>query len=833
MKLKQLANLCGLVSGSLLLTLVAGCDDNKTQTQTSVSSAASTSSAVTSSVLASADITNPSDFARKQEPLYFSLYDIGIAADSDQVKHLLAKDGDTRLATQVIDKDADGTPDNLLVALDLDAGQKRHIEIYADDSAQPQQLKKQTQAEISHKVGGKWNGKEYEGGTFENVQELTPPPQNTDHSFYIRYEGPGIESDKVAYRFYLDWRNGFDIFGKKVPDMVLQNVGQDGYQSYHEDSDWGQDVLKVGKTLGAGGYGFWNGEKVELVSEVEQWTAKIIENGDLFSSLTMHYKGWQINNQKLDLTSQMSMNAGSRLVHVQLHASEDLPNYAIGLVKLPNTELLMGDDDVTSSAWTYVATYGKQSLSGENDNLGMAIIFRRGDREKQTEDEQNHVSVMHTAKGDLDYYLVAAWEKEPGGIKTQQEFIDYLNQEVKRLTTEARVRFDNSLGKTEKQFPITADAALNWSKRLADSELQRKTLNYHYNGWDEKRRRTPKFEYDILGVQILAVEELARVSPEDRYKDVAEQVTGSFVSDEGDIRQYDIKHYNIDSVMPGVVLLNLYQQTHEEKYKKAADLLRKQLKQHPRTSAGAFWHKKTYPNQVWLDGVYMGMPFLAEYSSMFENGASLEEVVNEFKIVRDKLRDPATGLYYHAWDESRKMAWADKDTGRSGLYWGRGLGWLAMALVDVLDYIPEDDPELRQPLLNMVSELAEALKKYQDPATGTWYQILDQPERIGNYRESTASAMFTYFYAKAINKGYLPEHYKPIAQKAYEGLVKEFITVHKDGLISMTNQCLVAGLGFGRDGSYAYYMSEPITENDPKGNGPFILAGVEMYKLLK
>ena len=825
-----MANIGGLVSGSLLLALVAGCDSGKPTTETSVSTVSS--SAASTVVLAQAEIANATDFARHQEPVYFSLYDLGLEDQDAQVQHLIAKEGEQRLPTQLVDRDADGTPDELLVTLDLSPAQKRNITIVADADAQPLDIPKQTQAEISHKVGGEWQDKKYIGGTFQNVKELTPPPQYTDHSEFIRYEGPGIESDKVGYRIYLDWRNGFDIFGKKTSDMVLQNVGQDGYQSYHEPANWGMDLLKVGKSLGAGGYGFWNGKEVELVSNVDQWTAKVIEDGPLYSALNLTYKGWEINNQKLDLVSDLSMTAGSRLVHTRLSMSEELPNIAIGMVKHPGTKLLQGSQEVSGYAWTYVASWGKQSLSGEDDYLGMAILFHRQSRVEQTEDANSYVSVMEPTGGELEYYFLAAWDGEKDGIKTEEEFVAYLEQEVKRLTVTPRIRFESALSEKAKSFPITADAALNWSKRLVDSELERKTLNYHYDGWDENRRRKPKFEYDIHGVQILALEELAKVAPDARYNDVAEKVTGSFITDEGDIREYDIKNYNIDSVMPGMVVLSLYEKTKDEKYRKAADLLRKQLKEHPRTSEGAFWHKQAYPHQVWLDGVYMGMPFLARYSVMFEDGESLEEVVKEFKLVHEKLRNPESGLYYHAWDESRQMNWANKETGLSEFYWGRGLGWLTMALVDVLDYIPESNTELRKPLLDMVTELAADLRRYQDPATGTWFQILDQPERVGNYRESSASAMFTYFYAKAINKGYIPDSYRATAQKAYEGLIKEFVTVHPDGLISMTNQCLVAGLGFGRDGSYDYYMSERIFENDPKGNGPFILAGVEMYKLL-
>lgn len=825
-----MANIGGLVSGSLLLALVAGCDSGKPTAETPVSTVSSTASSAV--VIAQAEVANSTDFARDREPVYFNLYDLGLDAKDAQVQHLIAKEGEQRLPAQLVDRDADGVPDDLLVTLNFAPAQKRNITILADANAQSLEIPKQAQAEISHKVGGEWQDKKYIGGTFQNVKELTPPPQYTDHSEFIRYEGPGIESDKVAYRIYLDWRNGFDIFGKKTTDMVLQNVGQDGYQSYHEPADWGMDLLKVGKSLGAGGYGFWNGKEVELVSKVDQWTAKVVEDGPLYSALNITYKGWEINDKELDLVSNLSMSAGSRLVHTRLSISEELPNLAIGMVKHPGTKLLQGSQEISGYAWTYVASWGKQSLSGEDDYLGMAILFHRQSRIEQTEDANSYVSVMEPTGGELEYYFLAAWDGEENGIKTEEEFVAYLEQEVTRLTTTPRIRLENRLSEEAKSFPITADAALNWSKRLVDSELERKTLNYHYDGWDEHRRRKPKFEYDIHGVQISAVGELAKVAPDARYDDVAEKVTGSFVTDEGDIREYDIKNYNIDSVAPGTVVLDLYEKTKDEKYRKAADLLRKQLKEHPRTSEGAFWHKQAYPHQVWLDGVYMGMPFLARYSVMFEDGASLAEVVKEFKLVHEKLRNPESGLYYHAWDESKQMNWADKETGLSEFYWGRGLGWLTMALVDVLDYIPENNTELRKPLLDMITELAADLRRYQDPATGTWYQIMDQPERVGNYRESSGSAMFTYFYAKAINKGYIPDSYRATAEKAYEGLIKEFITVHSDGLISMTNQCLVAGLGFGRDGSYDYYMSERVYKNDPKGNGPFILAGVEMYKLL-
>ena len=360
--------------------------------------------------IATAEVSNANNFSLQQEPIYFSFYDLGIAADAANNLHLSV--GDQVYPTQLIDQDGDSNLDGILVTSDFAAAETKSFVISSDPSVKQPDVKKQTQAEISIKEGGEWKGKEYIGGTFKNVDKVTPPPQYSDHSYWIRYEGPGIESDKVAYRVYLDWRNGFDIFGKKTNDVILQNVGLDGYDSYHENSDWGVDVLKVGKSLGMGGFGFWNGKSVDLVSQVDEREAVITNNGNIYSAFSINYKGWQVNQQKLDLHAHLSMTAASRSVRVQLKASEELPNLAIGLVKHPNVDFIQGPQEISGYAWTYVATWGKQSLSGADDHLGMAVIFRRDDRAQQTQDETSYVSVMKDKGGELEYYFLAAWEHE-------------------------------------------------------------------------------------------------------------------------------------------------------------------------------------------------------------------------------------------------------------------------------------------------------------------------------------------------------------------------------------------------------------------------------------
>ncbi|MGP9801859.1 glycoside hydrolase family 88 protein [Rheinheimera sp. NSM] len=791
---------------------------------------AATAPTAVSSNIASLSVSNPSTFARKEQILLLPFSDLGVTAD--QAQALVAVSGNNTVASQLIDHSGDGSKDSLLLQFDLTAAEHKQLQIVNDQARfSALQLPKRTQAEISHKTGGQWQDAKYIGGEFQNVTELTPPPQYTDHSEWIRYEGPGIESDKVGYRIYLDWRNGFDVFGNKTGQPVLHQVGLDGYKSYHEMADWGMDLLKVGKSLGAGGFGYWDGDKVQLVSKLSGHTAKVIENGALYSALQIQYKDWQIAGKTTNLTANLGMTAGSRLVHTRLSLSEPLDNIAIGLVRLPDTKVLHGKSEITGHSWTYLATWGEQTLTGSNDKLGMAILYKRGANKQLTGDEHSHVAVMTPAGTELEYYFLSAWDGEPGGIKTEAEFVEYLEQEVAKLTLTPRLTLKTALSEQQKSGELTAKVALDWSERLAASEMTRQTPYYAYGGWDYERKRPSKWEY-TTGLQLQAYDDLLKLRPNPQWQQVLSDVIDSFITEDGDIRTYKISNYNIDSLNSGNMLLREYQRNPKPEYKQALDLLRKQLTEHPRTSEGAFWHKQIYPHQLWLDGVYMGMPFLANYSKAFEQGHAFDEVVKEFTISRDKLRDPNTGLYYHAWDEARAQDWADKDTGLASQFWGRGLGWLAMALVDVLEIIPEEQTELRQPLLDMSAELAEALVKVQDGKTGTWHQILDKPAAPGNYLESSASSMFTYFFAKGVNNGYLDARYKATAIKAYQGLVDEFILVHPDNSISLVNTCQVAGLGFGRDGSYNYYMSEPVFRNDAKANGPFIMAGVQMAKLL-
>lgn len=332
-----------------------------------------------------------------------------------------------------------------------------------------------------------------------------------------------------------------------------------------------------------------------------------------------------------------------------------------------------------------------------------------------------------------------------------------------------------------------------------------------------------------FGVVLKGIEGVWRNTADGKYFSYMQQGIDQFVNDDGTIRTYQIEEYNIDQVLTGRILLTLYKVTGQEKYRKAAALLREQLKTHPRTSEGGFWHKKIYPFQMWLDGLYMGEPFYAEYAATFHEDAAFDDIAKQFTLMELHSRDTKTGLLYHGWDESKKQRWADQTTGRSPNFWGRAMGWYAMALVDTLDYFPRNHPQ-RDQLLAILNRLAVAIGKYQDPKSGLWYQVLDKSGEKGNYLEASAACMFVYALAKAVRQGYLPASFFKVAQKGYQGITAQFIETQADGQVNLKGTVSVAGLGGNpyRDGSYQYYLSEKVVTNDPKGVGAFLMAANEM-----
>ena len=305
----------------------------------------------------------------------------------------------------------------------------------------------------------------------------------------------------------------------------------------------------------------------------------------------------------------------------------------------------------------------------------------------------------------------------------------------------------------------------------------------------------------------------------------------AIIDEDGRIRSYHLSEYNTDHICPGCTLFRLYELTGKEKYRKAMDLLYRQIQEQPRTPEGGFWHKQIYPDQMWLDGLYMAQPFYALYTGAFVpdslKAANYADIVHQFTLVYDHTFDPATGLLRHAWDSSHQMFWCNPETGQSDHAWGRAMGWYAMALVDVIPLLPEG--EGHDALVNLLRRVFSALPLFADPETGLWYQVLDRPGAEGNYLEATCNAMFAYALLKGTREDWLEGITRRDARRIYESMVKTFVRTDGDGLVNLDRCCKVAGLGGGsnRRGDYDYYIHEPVVSNDPKGIGPLVWAALE------
>ena len=397
----------------------------------------------------------------------------------------------------------------------------------------------------------------------------------------------------------------------------------------------------------------------------------------------------------------------------------------------------------------------------------------------------------------------------------------------------------------------------SYAEWLTRSEMQRVPKSYLLD-FSSK----PKWSY-VMGIELEAMLDTYLKYGGEDIRRYCQEYTDTMIYQNGDIRGFNILDYNLDNIRTGHFVTRMYQQWPEAKNLLAMQTMMKQLQNQPRTKADkVFWHKAIYAYQVWLDGIFMGLPFrtltapITTTAKDTKKGAVTkiyDDAVNQLKTTYDRTLDPKTGLNRHAYDETLKAFWADKETGLSQHCWGRAQGWYSMALIEVLDALPEDYAR-RQEVIDLLQKDLDAVIKWQDKKTGVWYQVMDSPERKGNYLESTCSAMFAYVLLKAYNKGYLGEKYRDAGKKAYQGIIDNFIRINPDKTISLTKCCSVAGLGPAatpevkaalkkvnpkgevnentrRDGSFDYYLSEPVRDNDAKGVGPFIWASLEYDKL--
>ena len=348
-----------------------------------------------------------------------------------------------------------------------------------------------------------------------------------------------------------------------------------------------------------------------------------------------------------------------------------------------------------------------------------------------------------------------------------------------------------------------------------------------------KQGKKPAWNY-IDGCMTTSLLEMYKTTGEKKYLDFVISFISYYVHDDGSILGYEPTKYSTDDVCESRILFDLYSFTGEEKYLKAIKLTYSQVEKHPRTKEGNFIHKAIYHDQIWLDGLFMMQPFYTRYQSTF-GGKDYSDIIKQFKNVRALMYDEKAGLYYHGYDSSRTLFWADKTTGLSKNFWLRSIGWFLVGLADVYGYIEEDHVEDRAAIKAIFTEAIAGILRYQDDETKMFYQVPNFPKREGNYIETSGSAMVSYALLKGARLGMLDKEFAAKGAEIFNGIVKNKMSA-ENGDLNLKDICLVAGLGpennTRRDGSYEYYISEPIVENDAKGVGPFIMAYTEIKKLM-
>jgi len=384
-------------------------------------------------------LKNPVNLARADEIVTLNIDSLKSKHPDFNANSFLIYDDDVLVPFQVHMKDGGKF---ISLVTNLAPGEKKFLILKYPDKIE-NTFKSRTYAELSMKPGNIYLDKKFRGSKFTNVTKIKVPAIHTDHDALFKYEGPGWESEKVGYRFYLDWRNANDIFGKKVSELLLSNVGvhdtvaQD--DSYHSMLDWGMDIFNVGKSLGIGSIGMWNDGKVIMVSETDSVFCEITENGPLRSTVETSYFGWRVGDKKYDLVSTLSISAGSRLTRCELEISNQPENIVTGLIKSKGTDLLTSRGN---EEWSYIALYGNQTLAGPEDKLGIAVFYKRTGLIDITEDDLSYVLKLRPDNGKVNYYFCAAWEQEPYGIKTKNDFIKYLDDTIEQLNHPIVVRAD-------------------------------------------------------------------------------------------------------------------------------------------------------------------------------------------------------------------------------------------------------------------------------------------------------------------------------------------------------------------------------------------------------
>ncbi|HEY3595396.1 MAG TPA: glycoside hydrolase family 88 protein [Polyangiaceae bacterium] len=738
-------------------------------------------------VKVSVSVTNQLAAARSSETLALKLGDLKRLFPSLEPSQSIVVDSEGHeLLSQWVDTNGDEDPDELVFQSDFAASETKVFGIA--------KAPRKTPSPDQFKVYGRF------------VRE--------------RHDDFAWENDRIAHRMYgtdlETWAkepltsSGVDVWTKRVRRLVVN----DWYMTddYHHDHGEGADLYSVGKSRGIGGIGLWGGDKL-YVSRNFTGT-RVLANGPIRLVFELTYPPFAAGTAKVTEIKRVTLDAGQSFDRFEssfkIEGKAPPLNVAVGIGKHKESTAAFDAATGVLRAW--------EPLKEPNGHLGLAVVIGKEAGATEHDTDNDYLLVTRATPADkVSYYAGFGWDHS-GDFADAAAWNDYVQRFAADVASPLSVRL--SVPKSDKPQAEEQESK-PWSARVCDSILE-----LYPDGFGQK------WTYDN-GLVLKGFWAAFRKTGNPRYFEYIKRTVDKLVKEDGSIEGYKPTTYNIDDINMGKVLFPLYAEAkspaNKERYKKALDLLRSQMKTHPRTQEGGFWHKNIYPHQMWLDGVYMASPFLAEYAATFHEPALFDDVTKQILLAEKHLRDKKTGLLYHGWDESKHERWADPKTGTSSQFWGRGVGWYAMALVDVLELLPTDHPERAQ-LRAVLTRLAAAVASVQDRSTGVWWQVLDAGGRDKNYLEASASSMFVYALSKAVKNGWLDaKTYGPVVARGYKGLVEQFADTAGEGGFQLKNVCKVAGLGGTpyRDGTYDYYTSTEVVSNDPKGVGPFLLASVE------
>lgn len=741
----------------------------------------------------SIQLANPLAAPRAAETIAINLTELRRLAPALEPGKTLVKDDRGKVVlSQLVDVDGDETPDELVFQVDLAPRQTRVLTAEAGER---------------------------------------PPPRREDfkvHGRFVRerHDDFAWENDRIARRAYgLDletWKreplvsSGLDVWTKRTRRLVVN----DWYlvDDYHRDTGEGGDLYSVGKSRGCGGSGVMVGD--ELAVSRNFTMSRVLANGPIRLIFELSYPSFAVGASKVSEIKRITLDAGWSFDRIESRYEIDGKPAPV-LVGVGIAKHAGGTVDVDKRRGV-MRTW--EPLKEQNGYLGCGVVFPPGGAADHKSTALDHLLVRRSgADGTFGYYAGFGWDKS-GDFADAAAWAKTVDGLARELATPVRVTL--APAKVPKMARATAARdesraiAVAWAKRACEAVI------------DGKTAPIDRWHYDV-GLVLSGCESVWRKTGDRRYLDFVKASVDRFVADAGVIKGYDRETYNLDEINMGKVLFALYAEAKDpadrERYRQALYTLRAQLAGQPRTAGGGFWHKKIYPHQIWADGVYMAGPFLAKFAAVFGEPAALDDAVKEALLADAHLRDEKTGLLYHGWDERKSERWADPKTGRSSQLWGRGVGWYAMAVADVLAEMPRSHPQ-RGAMLAVLRRLAGAIARVQDPTTGVWWQVLDAGGRTRNFKEASATAMFVYALTKGIKNGWLDaRRYGPVAERGYAGLLNQFVATDKAGVVHVQGICKVAGLGGQpyRDGSYDYYVGTEVVADDPKGVGAFILASAE------